>query len=105
MLSFTACVDWVLDEALDDALQTTVDSGWDQADDSFRSARSGHGDHILALWFDQEPDSQEGAACAARDRVGDFAASIPISGRIGRVVVYSEEVAIVLDPPSGIDTD
>jgi hypothetical protein len=38
---------------------------------------------------------------AARDRVRVFAASIPIAGRIGRIVAYGDGAALVLDPPDG----
>ncbi len=99
MPTFLACVDWILDRAVDDAVQATIDATWDPTDASYRSTRSGLGDHVLAMWFDQEAASQEQAAHAARDRVRNMTASVPMPVRIGRVIIYYEDVAVVLDPP------
>lgn len=99
MPTFVACVDWILDRTVDDAVQATVDASWDPNDASYRSTRSGHGDHVLATWFNQEAASQADAAHVARDRVRHISASIPMPVRIGRVIIYGEDVAAVLDPP------
>lgn len=94
-------MDWVLDEDVNDRLLTKVRAAWDQSDDGFHPERSGHGKHVLALWFDQEAETQEGAVYAAQERVRDFVVSVPIDGRIGRIVAYGEGSALVLDPPDG----
>jgi hypothetical protein len=97
---FATYVDWCLDGIVDEQLLSRINAAWDQADTTFCSSPDRHCERVLVLAFDQDASDLEGAARLAADRVRRFAVSTALSGRIGKVMAYSDEASVTLQPDS-----
>ena len=93
METFVVYADWSTGEPVTDEVLAAVNTAWPAADESVcSSVKSG----VLRLSFDVVGRDLDEAAAKARDAVEGLREQTDLTGRLARLVIYTEEAELDL---------